>query len=213
PRLILFDCDGTLMNSHLAIVMTMQQAFASCGLESPSDASVRAVIGLSLAHAVAELCEVEESRVGIEKTYRQCYRDNESQVSLYPGVIETLDALKAAGYWMGVVTGKSKSGLLRVLEEFQLSDYFLVLRTADCCPSKPHPAMALECMTELGVTAVQTTLVGDARFDIQMAQQAGIRALGVSFGVESAAALYGVGASHVVDNFSELLRYFSLDAV
>jgi phosphoglycolate phosphatase len=100
------------------------------------------------------------------------------------------------------------AGLLRVLEAFDLRDYFYVLRTADCCNSKPHPAMVLECMAEMGVDASQTCVVGDALLDIQMAQSAGVAALGVSFGVSGSDELEHAGAIAVVNDFSGLLAYF-----
>jgi len=209
PRhLILFDCDGTLTDSHGAIVVAMQQAFLSCGLLEPADEAVHKVIGLSLQKAVEILSPDVSQHAKIIESYKEYYVANEASLSLYPGVIETLDELRKRGYWMGIVTGKSKSGLIRVLEQFQLHDYFYALRTADCCLSKPHPAMALECIQELGAVPEKTSLVGDALFDMQMAHAANIRAYGVSFGVESAEALYAAGAYDVLDDFPALLGHF-----
>lgn len=208
-HLILFDCDGTLTDSHGAIVRAMCSAFESCGLTPPRERQVSAVIGLSLQSAVARLSPDAGFNQQIENAYRIAYRADEAALRLYPGVRETLEQLKQRGYWMGIVTGKSRPGLLRVLEQFDLSDYFYVLRTADCCPSKPHPAMVQECMAEMGVSdPAQVTLVGDARFDMQMAVAAGVRALGVSFGVEDAGALYEAGAVDVLDEFPALIQYF-----
>jgi phosphoglycolate phosphatase len=207
-HLILFDCDGTLTDSHGVIVKSMQMAFASCGLDEPSDIAVSKVIGLSLQAAVEALSSDISCNERIIEAYRQHYSAAEASLSLYPGVIETLEELQRRGYWMGIVTGKSKPGLIRVLKQFNLAGYFLVLRTADCCLSKPHPAMALECMDELGVLPERTTLVGDAIFDMQMAASANLRALGVSFGVESAEVLYAEGAVDVADDFPALLTHF-----
>jgi len=207
-HLILFDCDGTLTDSHGAIVAAMQRAFAECGLEVPADEAVKGVIGLSLMAAVAKL----SSDPGMNERLASCYRDHyvasESSLRLYPGVVETLRQLQQRGYLMGIVTGKSKPGLLRVLDQFDLGSFFSVLRTADCTLSKPHPAMALECMQELGIPASRTSLVGDALFDMQMAVAAEIRPYGVSFGVESADALYVAGAYNVVEEFPALLEHF-----
>jgi len=208
PHLILFDCDGTLTDSHGAIVKAMQQAFISCGLEAPDSGAVNRVIGLSLAAAIAALTSEVSSHDAIAEAYRKHYLVAEEGLTLYPGVVETLDELKQRGYWMAVVTGKSKRGLLRVLEKFELQPYFYAVRTADCCPSKPHPAMALECMEELGAEAARTALVGDALFDMQMAVAANVRAIGVSFGVEDRDALCVAGAYDVVDNFPALLEHF-----
>jgi len=208
PSLILFDCDGTLMNSHLSIVQAMQKAFSRYGLPEPSSQAVFDVIGLSLVKAVDQLAATTELSEKIILAYREYYRAAEDEPELYPGVHDTLQALRQRGYWLGVVTGKSMTGLLRVLDAFDLQDYFYVLRTADCCNSKPHPAMVLECMAEMGVEATQTFVVGDALFDIQMANAAGVRSLGVSFGVSGSDELDHAGAGVVVDDFSDLLAYF-----
>jgi len=213
PALILLDCDGTLTDSHAAIVQAMQYAFKNTGLKTPEEHAVCDVIGLSLTKAIGRLLSGAQKNDSalcqhITQQYRQHYLDCEQHITLFPHVRETLETLRASGYWLGVVTGKSHSGLLRVLDSFALRDMFYVLRTADCTHSKPHPAMVLECMQELGVSAAQTCVVGDAVFDIQMAKAAGARALGVSFGVASPAELLQAGAFDVVDHFSDLLKYF-----
>jgi len=123
-------------------------------------------------------------------------------------VIETLETLAVRGYHMGVVTGKSSRGLLRVMDTFDLHRFFPVWRTADICFSKPHPAMALECMAEMGALHEHTMVVGDSKFDIQMAKAAGVRSLGVSFGVEPAHVLKAEGAMAVIDEFKDVLSFF-----
>lgn len=208
PSLILFDCDGTLMDSHHAIVRAMQEAFAGNGLPAVSDLSIRAVIGLSLQEAIGRLTDGSIPHEKIADDYRAIYRAGEDEVALFPTVRDTLDTLRQRGYWLGIVTGKSRSGLLRVLEAKGLSDLFYVMRTADCCYSKPHPAMVLECMQEMGIGAERTTVIGDAIFDIQMAVAAGVSSLGVSYGVSSSSSLRSAGAGAVVNRFSELLDYF-----
>ncbi|MFQ5581260.1 MAG: HAD-IIIA family hydrolase [Mariprofundaceae bacterium] len=209
-RLILFDCDGTLVDSHGQIVHAMQQAFVSCDVKPPNAVSVRRVIGLSLAEAVSRLQSDEAQHDCIVEAYRGHYRAGEMGSSLFPGVRDTLQTLYERGYWLGIVTGKSRPGLLRVLDQLDLNPFFHVWRTADCCPSKPHPAMVEECMAEMGVGLHQTTVVGDACFDIQMAMACGVRALAVSSGVESPDALRAAGAFDVVDEFTSLMAYFPL---
>jgi len=210
PQLILFDCDGTLMDSHHHIIAVMQRAFSEHGLAEPAVESIAPVVGLSLAKAVQQLLADELDDVGnrIEQTYRHLYRTLPAQYGLFDGVIETLTALRDRGYWLGVVTGKSQAGLLHVLDKFDLAGHFLVLRSADQCPSKPHPAMVEECMREMGVAAAQTSVVGDALLDIQMAKACGVRALGVSFGVADSKSLLAAGAKAVLDDFVDLLAYF-----
>jgi len=206
--LILFDCDGTLTDSHGLIVRAMQLAFCDCELEPPTPRAVQEVTGLSLSLAVAGLTHADSMHERIATAYRSHYRAGEADIKLFPGVRETLDALKSRGYWLGIVTGKSKPGLMQALDLFSLHDYFYVLRTADCTHSKPHPAMVLECMAELGAQACDTHVIGDAVFDMQMACAAGVRAIGVSYGAASAEMLREAGASHIVDHFPELLSCF-----
>ncbi len=213
PQLILFDCDGTLTDSHGLIVSAMQQAFTLAGIEPPTNAAVSAIIGMSLRGAVLALLDKKQAETPalVEKIldgYRDSYRESEQQIQLFPHVSETLAELRERGYWLGVVTGKSHAGLLRVLESFNLRDLFLVLRTADCTHSKPHPAMVLECMAEMGVSCNQTMVVGDALFDIQMANAAEVGSIGVSFGVAKSGDLMAAGAQVVVEDFSALLDHF-----
>jgi len=202
-----------MTDSHGIIVLAMQQAFLDVGLKKPDHQAVCDIIGLSLSQAIHTLTPPAQQhheglQLRIEQAYRQHYLRAEHQVCLFPHVRETLQQLCARGYWLGVVTGKSKPGLIRVLQRFDLEELFYVLRTADCTHSKPHPAMVIECMQEMGVTAEQTSMVGDALFDIQMTKAAGAQAFGVSFGVASSAELVQAGASHVVTDFAELLNYF-----
>ncbi len=191
----------------------MQHAFVANGLPEPAANAVREVIGLSLSRAVSGLMN-EELQIDaplyqhITQAYRDYYHLAEKDIELFPDVKETLEVLCSRGYWLGVVTGKSRAGLLRVLESFELGDLFYVWRTADCTHSKPHPAMVLECMLELGVPADRTWVVGDACFDMQMAVAAEVEALGVSFGVASSDELLQARARRVVNDFAELLAYF-----
>jgi phosphoglycolate phosphatase len=210
PALILFDCDGTLVDSQRQIVASMQTAFADNELAAPAAAAVHAVIGLSLTTAVDRLAPGIDPglREAVLATYRRAYVDSEASLTLYPGVREGLESLHEKGYWLGIVTGKSRNGLLRVLDHFGLHALFQVWRTADCCPSKPHPAMVLECMDELGMAADATRVIGDACFDMEMARAAGVQALGVSYGVEPAERLMAAGAMRVFHRFDEVDPWF-----
>jgi len=209
-RLILFDCDGTLMDSHHHIVLVMQQAFRDCGLPEISPTEIGPVIGLSLTIAVQKLLpDTDESlQEAVEQRYRELYHSMPAGYDLFEGVRETLSELRDRGYWLGVVTGKSYAGLQRVLKQFDLSEYFLVLRTPDHCASKPHPAMVLESMDEMGVGTQQTSVIGDALLDIQMARAAGVRAFGVSFGVAGTEPLLAAGAVAIIDDFRDILAHF-----
>ncbi len=210
-QLILFDCDGTLTDSHGSIAQAMQKAFTDHGLSEPDYQDVLGIIGLSLIAAVEKLAPEgleEDMRSKVCASYATNYRATEHNLALYPNVIETLEELDKRGYAMGVVTGKSSGGLIRVLDLFDLHKFFPVWRTADICISKPHPAMALECMTEMGALPEHTSVIGDSRFDIQMANAANVRSYGVSFGVEPAHALQAEGAQHVFDRFEDILEKY-----
>ncbi|HIP07316.1 MAG TPA: HAD family hydrolase [Mariprofundaceae bacterium] len=207
-QLILFDCDGTLTDSHGAIAQAMQKAFTDHDLAEPDYQDVLGIIGLSLVAAVEKLAhdDLDEAlTTKLCESYGSNYRAMESSLALYPNVIETLEELDSRGYAMGVVTGKSSRGLIRVMDVFDLQRFFPVWRTADICTSKPHPAMVNECMAEMGAVAANTTVIGDSRFDIQMANAASVRSYGVSFGVEPAHILKAEGALHVFDRFEDIL--------
>jgi len=206
-QLILFDCDGTLTDSHGAIAQAMQKAFTDHGLAEPDYQDVLAIIGLSLLAAVENLADDtldDALKTKICESYASNYRSMESGLALYPNVIETLEELDSRGYVMGVVTGKSSRGLIRVMDLFDLHRFFPVWRTADICTSKPHPDMVLECMHEMGVLPEHTSVIGDSRFDIQMANAANVRSFGVSFGVEPAHVLKAEGALHIFDKFEDI---------
>jgi phosphoglycolate phosphatase len=210
PGLLLFDCDGTLMNSHHHIIRVMQLAFSEIGLQPASREQISEVIGMSLSAAVRYLLSDTDMAlaVALADAYRRLYRELPGDYDLYPGVHETLQVLCGRGYWLGIVTGKSHAGLTGTLDRFGLAHYFMVLRTADHCPSKPHPAMVNECMAEMGVGGAQTAVIGDSTLDMQMACASGAMAVGVCFGVSDAATLRQAGAQHVVRHFPELLAHF-----
>ncbi|MDX8402005.1 MAG: HAD-IA family hydrolase, partial [Mariprofundaceae bacterium] len=191
-----------------AIVAAMRAAFADCGRPPPDEEAVAGVIGLSLTQAVAALCPDPVARPAIAASYRRRYPELEDEVRLFDGVIDTLDALRARGFWLGIVTGKSRAGLRRVMDRFGLHERVLVWRSADCCPSKPHPAMVLECADEMGVRPEATAVIGDAVFDIEMARAAGAAAVGVDFGQPGADRLRQAGARAVVHRFADLLNLF-----
>ncbi len=209
PRLLLFDCDGTLVDSHAAIVSAMQAAFRAQGLEAPEERAVAGVIGLSLAEAVARLCPEAGARAGIIAHYRSLYPKHEDSIRLFPGIAELIDELAARGYWLGIVTGKSRRGLERVLARFDWGSRFLVTRTADDCPSKPHPAMVRECADELGLDPASTAVIGDAEFDMRMAVAARSLPVGAAWahGVD-ASRLSLAGARVVAHRPRDLIEHF-----
>ncbi len=209
-RLVVFDCDGTLVDSQHVIVRCMQQAFAAEGLAVPDDGAVRHIIGLALPRAVEVLApEADAARnarlvEGYKAQFVALHQGTSVDDRLFPGAYEAVSTLAAAGYALAVATGKGRAGLATTLSRHALDDLFHSLHTADDAPSKPHPAMLEQAMAEAGVGPRETVIVGDTVFDIEMGANAGVAAVGVSWGYHAPAALRQAGARAVIDHFREL---------
>jgi phosphoglycolate phosphatase len=207
-RLVVFDCDGTLVDSQHAIVACMREAFSAHGCAVPEDAAVRQLIGLSLDEAVARLAVAGVPAAEVAEAYRRAFFAMRSRPDfhepLFPGVAAALEALDAAGCLLGIATGKARRGLLATLERHGLSDRFATLQTADLSPGKPHPAMLLRAMAETGVDPDRTVLVGDTSYDMEMARRAGARAIGVAWGYHDRRELEAAGADRIVERCEEL---------
>ena len=190
-ELIVFDWDGTLFDSAAAIARAIQASCRDLDLAVPSDAQARHVMGLGLGealrHAVPDLQEADYPRM-IE-CYRQHFLAKDHELKLFAGVPTLIAELAARGRLLGVATGKSRSGLDRALVQTGLGAHFHATRCADECFSKPHPAMLEQLMDELGVDPAATLMVGDTTHDLQMAKNAGVAGLAVSFGAHPRAAL------------------------
>ena len=208
--LAIFDCDGTLVDSQSAIVGAMHAAFTGCGLAAPAAPDVRRVIGLSLGHAISTLhpAGAEPQIAQLTRDYCEAFAAQRAAGAhadpLYPGVVEALDALRAAGWVLGVATGKSMRGLLATLERHGLRDRFVTLQTPDTCRGKPDPHMVECAMNDVGARAADTIVIGDTVYDIGMAVAAGAHALGVSWGYHAAAELTAAGAQRVLESYAEL---------
>lgn len=189
--LIVFDWDGTLMDSAAAIVRAMQAAARDLGLADLPDARARYVIGLGLGDALRQAVpDLEESDYPrMVERYRHHYLSADHELSLFDGVSEMIAALAARGHLLAVATGKSRLGLDRALGHCGLGAYFHATRCADECFSKPHPAMLEELMGELGTTPERTLMIGDTTHDLQMAKNARTAGVAVSFGAHPLAAL------------------------
>jgi phosphoglycolate phosphatase len=212
-RLILFDCDGTLVDSQQMICAAMQQAFDDHGLVCPPRAEILSIVGLSLAPAVARLGQGRtdfpvESVVERYKAAFFLMRQSQAHMEeLYPGARATIEALSARDdVLLGIATGKSQRGVRAVLDHHGLLDHFTVIKTADDAPSKPHPGMVLDAMRETGAAPHATVLIGDTTFDMEMARAAGAHALGVTWGYHAVDALRAAGAHGIVESFEELTR-------
>ncbi|WP_114394248.1 HAD-IA family hydrolase [Oleisolibacter albus] len=202
--LALFDCDGTLVDSQNAILAAMRAGFAAVGLAAPEARAVRRVVGLPLVQAVAVLLPEADSALHgqVAEAYKVAFHDNRVRdhqpEPLFPGIRETLDRLDAQGVLLGVATGKSRRGLLATLELHGLLDRFVTLQTSDIRPGKPHPDMVYHAMAEAGATAETTVVIGDTTFDVEMARNASVPALGVTWGYHEPAELIGAGAQGLV---------------
>ena len=209
-RLVVFDCDGTLVDSQHAIIAAMRQAFADNSLRLPEPEAVRQIVGLSLLKAMEALVPdaMPEQHRALERDYRRAFQlsrqREEHREALYPGAAETVAALDAAGYLLGVATGKGRRGLRTTLERYGLDGHFVTLQTAEDAPSKPHPGMLERAMAEVGVAPHETVLVGDTVFDIEMAVNAGAAPIGVRWGYHDAALLSAAGARAIVETFDAL---------
>lgn len=212
--LIVFDWDGTLLDSAGAIVHAIQAASRDLGLPVPDDQRARHVIGLGLAdalqHAVPEL-KPENYQAMVER-YRFHYLSGDHELNLFAGVPEMLKTLKEAGYMLAVATGKSRLGLERALDHSGLRPMFLSSRCADECHSKPHPQMLEELMAEFGVTPEVTLMIGDTSHDLLMAKNAGVDALGVTYGAHPHEHLLDhkpLACLHTIEELADWLKTYA----
>jgi phosphoglycolate phosphatase len=210
PRLAVFDCDGTLVDSQHNIVAAMAEAWRAQGLQPLPAPLVRRVVGLPLLEAISRLHPLGSGEVHLSLTdyYKNAFhslrQEPDHREPLYPGTVEALDATEAAGYLLAVATGKSRRGLDATLERHGLEGRFLTLKTADDGPGKPHPHMLEEAMAEAGAGPASTVMIGDTVFDIEMARNAKVRSVGVSWGYHDPDELRAAGAYGVIDEFVEL---------
>ncbi|MFQ5955405.1 MAG: HAD-IA family hydrolase [Kiloniellales bacterium] len=208
--LVLFDLDGTLVDSQHAVVMAMTEAWRAHGLGDPPQDQVRRVIGLSLKAAIAALlpdgAPVAPERVAdsFRQAFLQLRQQSDHIEPLYPGATVALDALETAGRLLGIASGKSRRGVIATLAQHGLTERFATLKSADDGPGKPAPDMVVQAMAEVGAGPRHTAVVGDTVFDMQMAMGAGVQAIGVAWGYHRADELRAAGARRVVHSFAEL---------
>lgn len=209
-KLVVFDCDGTLVDSQAAICRSMEAAFSAAGLPAPDRTAVRRIVGLSLPQALLELAPdiPEEQRRHALEAYKADFRAARSEGTLeqplYPGIEALLCRLHASGLTLGVATGMSDRGLLACLARHGVRDLFATLQTADRHPSKPHPAMLEAALFETGTAPAEAVLVGDTDYDMAMAHGAGVRAIGVGWGYHEPSELLAAGAAGVAQTAGEL---------
>ncbi|WKE67397.1 HAD-IA family hydrolase [Gallaecimonas kandeliae] len=206
-RLVIFDWDGTLMDSVGRIVSSMQATARALALPVPTEQQVRDIIGLSLMPAFDALFPGldEAGRDAVLAVYRDQYVElDPTPTPLFPGVEAMLATLKTSGRQLAVATGKARAGLTRVFAETGLEPFFITSRSADEAHSKPHPDMLEQILSETGVAAHQALMIGDSELDMKMARAAGVRALGVGFGVHDETRLKAAGAEAVLGDWPSL---------
>ena len=212
--LIVFDWDGTVMDSTAVIACSIQSACRDLNLPVPSDEDARYVIGMglieALRHAVPDA--PESMYEPLAQRYRYHFLAQDAAIPLFADARATIQELHGLGYWLAVATGKNRNGLNRVLESSDMGQYFHATRTADQTFSKPHPAMLLEIMDELGLTADRVLMVGDTTHDLQMAINAGVDAVGVTHGAHPVEQLRALNPLALLDDFAELRAWFKANA-
>ncbi len=210
PRLLVFDWDGTLVDSFATIATAFAEAFSASCLPPPAPAAVRRVVGLSLAEAVAGLAPghtaetVERLTADYRLAYAALMAKQDPPEKLFPKAEEVLIRLADEGWLLGIATGKSRRGLAASLARHGLTGRFATLQGADQGPGKPHPAMLQRAMDEVGVEPEMTVMVGDTVFDVAMARAAGVTAVGVEWGLHPAEELRDAGAVAVLVTLDEL---------
>jgi len=213
-ELIVFDWDGTLMDSAAMIVDSVQSAARDLGLEPPTEARARHIIGLGLVdalrHALPDL--PEDHYPELVERYRHHYLSRDHELVLFAGVDALVRQLADDGFRLGVATGKSRKGLDRALVHTGLGDFFHGTRCADECHSKPHPQMIEELMEELAVVPAQTLMIGDTTHDLLMARNAGVDAVAVSYGAHPRDTLEASASVYCAASVADLAAWLAENA-
>jgi phosphoglycolate phosphatase len=213
-ELLVFDWDGTLIDSAGAIVWCIQSACRDLGLPVPDAARASHVIGLglqdALAYAVPGLARADYGKM-VER-YRMHFLSRDAEIPLFRGAAELLSGLREGGHTLAIATGKSRAGLARALDNTGLRPLFSSSRCADQCAPKPAPDMLFELMDELGTATANTLMVGDTVHDLQMAAAAGVPAVAVSYGAHPKADLVALGPAACVDSVEELRLWLRQNA-
>jgi phosphoglycolate phosphatase len=208
-HLVLFDVDGTLVDSQHMILAAQRVAFEKHGLPVPSREAILSIVGLSLVEAFTVLAGADGPVASLAQAYRDAFSvlrtDPANAEPLYPGAAACLERLgRRDDVCLGIATGKSRRGVAHLLERHGWGRIFSVIQTADDAPSKPHPAMVEQAMADIGAKPSDTLMIGDSSYDMAMARAAGVLPIGVSWGFQPVEALIGAGADRVVHSYQEL---------
>jgi phosphoglycolate phosphatase len=209
-RLVVFDCDGTLIDSQHNIIASVLQLFECIGMAPPPVDLIRRQVGLSAEAAIAGMlpdagpavhAEVFAAFRRLGPRLQQVPRQMEPP---FPGIQGLIESLDHPEIFLGIATGKSDASLRQVLAEHGWADRFHTLQTGDRCHGKPHPEMMLRAVAEMGVTPREAVMLGDTTFDMEMARSAGSHAIGVSWGYHSRSDLEQAGAHAIINRPNEL---------
>ncbi len=210
-KLVVFDCDGTLVDSQNIICAAMQRTFARSGRDWPGRTATLSIVGLSLPQAMARLVPDGNETLwnALGETYKHVFhelrQDPASREPLFDGAHAIVEELSGRDdLLLAIATGKSQRGVRAVLEREGWIDRFISIQTADDAPSKPHPAMVHQAMGDAGVAAADTIVVGDTSYDMAMARAAGAGAVGVSWGYHDVSLLEAGGSHVIIDTFHQL---------
>lgn len=209
-KLVVFDWDGTLMDSEAKIVRCMHAAIADMNFEPRTDEQIRNIIGLGFKEALTNLYpEHSDLYNKFVDYYRVYFLDENSEATpLFSHVKQLLELLKQYGYFIAVATGKGRQGLDKVLQETDLIQHFDYTRCADEAFSKPHPQMLNEIMDFIGVQANETIMIGDTEYDLNMANNAGCDSIGIAHGVHSESRLSSCKPVEVFQDIKQLYNWF-----
>ncbi len=208
-QLIIFDWDGTIIDSQAHIINSMQKAMADENLPMPRDDEVRHVIGLSLDSVILSLLpELNDTTVNrISDNYRRHFFANINQSRLFDGVAETIQDLHASGYFLAVATGKGRRGLDLALKNTGLEPFFHITRCADETRSKPDPLMLDEILTDLDLAVENAIMVGDTSYDMDMAGNIKMDCVAVTYGMHNAEHLKTSNPTYLIDSIDQLSQY------
>lgn len=208
-QLVIFDVDGTLVDSQDFIVEAQNYAFAQFGLPSVSRARALSIVGLSLREAFIDLVGPDAPVDHLAQAYKDFWAMNRHNPAygyrMFAGAVEVVERLaQRDDIVLGIATGKSRRGVEHLFDTHKWHDYFATVQTSDTHPSKPAPSMIEATLAETGIEPARTLMIGDTRFDIEMAVAAKVRPIGVSWGYHDVADLHAAGAHHVIDDFAAL---------
>lgn len=213
-RFVVFDWDGTLVDSTAIIASSLRMACRDIGEPVPDEAMARYVIGLGLADLLRHVAPglPRERHRDLAERYRVHYMSRDPQIPLFDGVLEMLDDLDRAGCLLGIATGKTRAGLERALAQQGVAHRFTATRCADESPPKPHPGMLRHLMDEVGVDPGATLMIGDTTHDLELARNAGVAALAVSYGAHDSVGFARFGPLATLHSAAELHQWLRANA-